>query len=136
MRWHFDLLGWLHVLAGAFTLLASASLVILAIGTRLAISDLGTTGQSAYAAIWALAIFAVVFGVTGGALAVIGRAILNRRPGGRTAALLLAIPSLLAVPFGTALAIYCCWTLLNDDARRAFGRRVRGAEDAAAGDEP
>ena len=134
MRWHFDLLGWLHLLAGAFTLLASASLVILAIGTRLAISDLGTTGQSAFAAIWVLALFAVVFGLTGSAFAVIGRAILNRRPSARSAALLLAIPSLLVVPFGTALAIYSGWTLLNDDARRAFGGRIRGAEDAA-GDE-
>ena len=122
MRWHFDLLGWLHLLAGAFALLASASLVILAIGTRLAISDLGATGQSAYTAIWVLALFAGVFGVTGGAFAVIGRAILNRRPVARTAALLVAIPSLLVVPFGTALAIYCCWTLLNDDARRALAR--------------
>jgi hypothetical protein len=136
MRWHFDLLGWLHLLAGAFTLLAAASLVILALGTRLAIADVGATGQSATAAIWVLALFAVVFGLTGGALTVIGRALLNRRPFARPAALLLAIPSLLAVPFGTALAIYTCWALLNDDARRAFGRRIRGADDAVAGDEP
>ena len=33
------------------------------------------------------------------------------------------------VPFGTALAIYTCWVLLNDDARQQFGRAPRGAGD-------
>ena len=31
------------------------------------------------------------------------------------------MPSLVVIPFGTALAVYTFWTLLNDDARHAFG---------------
>jgi hypothetical protein len=34
------------------------------------------------------------------------------------------MPSLVVIPFGTALAVYTFWTLLNDDARRAFGGRT------------
>ena len=37
---------------------------------------------------------------------------------GATAALVLAIPNLILVPFGTALGAYAFWVLLNDDARR------------------
>jgi hypothetical protein len=38
----------------------------------------------------------------------------------------MAIPNLLIVPFGTALGFYTFWVLLNDDARREFGRPPRG----------
>ena len=41
------------------------------------------------------------------------------------AALILAVPNLIVVPFGTALGIYTFWVLLNDDARREFGRPPR-----------
>ncbi len=136
MRWHFDLLGWLHVFWGAFALLACASLVILALGTRVAIADLGADGRPGQAAIWVLLIFALCFAAAGLALVLTGRAVLRRRPAARPAALILALPNLLVVPFGTALAVYTYWAMLNDDARRAFGRRVRGPQDLAPEDEP
>jgi len=59
-------------------------------------------------------------------MALVGRAIHRRQQAGRLAALLLSIPNLVIVPFGTALGIYALWALLNDDARREFGRRPRG----------
>jgi hypothetical protein len=129
MKLHLDLLGWLHVIWGVFALLAALSLLVLAVGTRLAVVDLGTTGGSGLAAIWVLLIFAGFFAVAGLAMALAGRALLRRRPAGRPAALALSLPNLLVVPFGTALAVYTCWALLNDDARRAFGSapRARGA---------
>ena len=66
----------------------------------------------------------VIF-AAGGALAVIvGGWLRTRRRTGRPAALALAIPNLLLVPFGTALSAYTFWALLNDDARREFGREV------------
>ena len=43
----------------------------------------------------------------------------------RLASLILAVPNLVLVPFGTALGVYTLWVLLNDDARQAFGRRPR-----------
>ena len=52
----------------------------------------------------------------------VGRALSRRRPAGRVAALALAVPNLVIVPFGTALGIYTFWVLMNDDARREFGR--------------
>jgi hypothetical protein len=42
------------------------------------------------------------------------------------AALVLAVLNLIVVPFGTALGFYTFWVLLNNDARREFGRPPRG----------
>jgi hypothetical protein len=55
-----------------------------------------------------------------------------RLSSGRVAALVLAVPNLVVVPFGTALGIYTFWVLLNDDARREFGRPPRGAPSTVA----
>jgi hypothetical protein len=64
--------------------------------------------------------------VAGGAVMVLaGRALLRRSPRGRMALLGLAVPNLFVVPFGTALALYAFWVLVNDDARREFGRPAR-----------
>ena len=43
------------------------------------------------------------------------------------AAIALAVPNLVIVPFGTALGVYGLWVLLNDDARRQFGRPLSDA---------
>ena len=56
-----------------------------------------------------------------------GRALLARSPRSRTVLLTLVVPNVFVLPFGTALAIYACWVLLNDDARREFGRPVRSS---------
>jgi hypothetical protein len=61
----------------------------------------------------------------GVAFLVVGRLLLRRRLRGRFAALVLAVPDMVLVPFGTALSIYTFWVLLNDDARREFGRPPR-----------
>jgi hypothetical protein len=57
----------------------------------------------------------------------VGRAIGRRQGAGRVAAIALAVPNLVIVPFGTALGIYTFWVLMNDDARRSFGRPLRGS---------
>jgi hypothetical protein len=126
MRVHLDVLGWLHALAGAFGVLTGVSLLVLAIGTSVEsgapAARAGTVGTVA----WTLAVCGVVFLGTGLLMVAAGRAVLARRPGGRPAALWLAVVNLCVIPFGTALGIYTFWALLNDDARRAFGRRPRG----------
>jgi hypothetical protein len=122
MRVHFDVLGWLHISAGAFGLLTGLSLGVLAIGTAAALSD--RSAQTSSPAAWFLLACGGAFLVIGALTILVGRALVTRRPAGRTAALALAIPSLLVIPFGTALAVYSFWALLNADARHAFSRRA------------
>jgi hypothetical protein len=122
---HLDLLGRLHALLGAFAALAGVSLLVLAGGTRLALADLDAAGPAGEAGVWILAVCGGVMVAGGIALFAAGRALDRRRPAGRLSALLIAVPNLIVVPFGTALSVYAFWVLLNDDARREFGRPPR-----------
>ena len=125
MRVHFDVLGWLHISTGAFGLLTGASLGVLALGTATAIGG-RVTAPPPSPAVWFLFVSGAIFALIGAITILVGRALVGRRPLGRSAALAVAIPSLLVIPFGTALAAYTFWTLLNDDARRAFARSPSG----------
>jgi hypothetical protein len=127
MRVHLDVLGLLHLGWGGLGVLAGLSLGVLAVGTHAALFLGGSLGAGELAVVWVLAIAALIFCVGGVSALVIGRALRRRHGWGRMAALILAIPNLLFVPFGTALSIYACWVLLNDDARREFGQPLRGA---------
>ncbi len=120
MRLHIDVLGWLHLVWGGFGLLTGFSLIILAVGARQAmVGEAYGLGEQA-----AVAVLLTVGGVlmTGGAAcATTGWFLRLIRGRARLAALLLAVPNLILVPFGTALGVYTFWVLLNNDARRAFG---------------
>jgi hypothetical protein len=129
MRLHIDVLGTLHLVWGAFGVMTGLSLGILSVGTRVALAA-GPFGLGEQAAVALLAIVGTVL-VGGGAVsAMTGWAIKRRSRRGRLAALTLAIPNLVLVPFGTALGVYTFWVLLNNDARRAFGRPPREAAPA------
>ena len=125
MRTHIDVLGWLHTFWGAFGLLTGAALLILAAGTRAALADFGLVGPAGLAAVWMFLLVGLLFAVAGALMIAAGRALRRRRTNGRLAVLLLAVPNLVIVPFGTALAIYAFWVLLNDEARAEFGRPPR-----------
>lgn len=125
MRVHLDVLGWLYILSGAFGVLTGTSLGVLAIGTGAALSNAPMAAPSAPATVWLLAIAAALLAVGGALMLAVGRSVVRRSQLGRRGALLLAIPNLLVVPFGTALGIYTFWTLLNDEARLEFGRPPR-----------
>ncbi len=116
MRLHIDVLGWLHLVWGTFGLLTGTSLFILAFAARqvpVAVGVLMTVG-------------AVLF--LGGAVSAgTGWGIRRLRGRARLAALILAVPNLLLVPFGSVLAVYTFWVLLNNDARQAFGHAPRMA---------
>ena len=131
MQVHLDLLGRLHVLVGWFGVVAGVSLAILAVGTNAALRDLRMPGPAGQASVGILAACALVLAVGGLALVLAGRALNRRRKAGRLSALLLAVPNLLIVPFGTALSVYAFWVLLNDEARREFGRPPRSPGSAA-----
>jgi MFS family permease len=121
MRVHLDILAWLHFLTGAFGALTGTSLAVLASGTHAA-ALAGIAGPLAGPATWLLAATSLTLIVGGLLIMAVGRLILARAPRGRRAALMAAVVLLVIPPFGTALAIYTCWTLVNDDARRSFGQ--------------
>lgn len=125
---HLGLLGRLHVLMGAFAILCGLALAVLAAGTRAAAGDLGLEPADSAPGVWILAFCGGVLIVGGVALFTTGRALDRRSTGGRLAALLLAVPNLAMVPFGTALSVYSFWVLLNDEARQAFGRPPRAPQ--------
>jgi hypothetical protein len=127
MRHHIDVLGRLHGVWGAFGLLSGASLGVLALGTWLSLASLDTVSHAGQAAVWIFVVSGLALVSSGLAMVIVGRAVRKGQPMGRLAALALAAPNLVLVPFGTALGVYTIWVLLNDDARRVFGRPPRAA---------
>jgi len=127
MRHHINVLGLLHMVWGVFAALAGLSLAILAAGTDAAITAAPAGTIASSAAVWLLGATGIFLIASGLALAATGRRLRAAKPGARLAALLLAIPNLLILPFGTALGVYTYWVLLNNDARDAFGRPQRSA---------
>jgi hypothetical protein len=125
MHLHVNVLGWLHFIWGVLGALVGASLLILALGTNTALRELGSFGAAEHAAVWLFVICGLTLVAAGGVMMLVARALARRRAAGRVAALVLAVPNLVIVPFGTALGIYAFWVLLNDDARREFGRPPR-----------
>jgi hypothetical protein len=119
---HLDVLGRLHIVWGAFGVLTGVSLAVLAVGTGGALAEIGSSGHAEQAAVWVFAVCAALLAGGGSAMVFLGRALRRHRPASRAVALALAIPNLVFVPFGTALGAYTFWVLLNDDARRVFGR--------------
>jgi hypothetical protein len=128
MRVHVDVLGWLHVLVGACGLLTGTSLEILASGTSEALSGMTARPGLSSPTVWLLILGGAALLVAGAVLMLVGRALIRRRRFAREAALILAFPNLLVVPFGTALGIYSFWTLMNDEARVEFGRPPRAPD--------
>jgi hypothetical protein len=127
VRVHFDVLGWLHSLWGVFGVLAGAALGIIALGAVLSVGELGDATGPLVPSVILLLLAGGLLAAGGLVMIAVGGALRQRRPAGRLAALVLSIPNLLVVPFGTALAMYTYWSLLNDEARHAFGRPVRAS---------
>ena len=57
-----------------------------------------------------------------------GIALLQRRPWGRIAVLILCVPSLFAIPIGTAYGFYAIWVLMKDDTARLFATTAADAQ--------
>ena len=124
---HLALLGRLHLLLGAFGLLCGTSLLILATGMSVALANLTIGSEDGSAGAWILTVCGVALIGGGLALVLAGRALDRRSRAGRFGALALAVPNLAVVPFGTALSVYAFWVLLNDEARKEFGRPLRAS---------
>jgi hypothetical protein len=116
---------------GAVGVLLGASTLMLAGGA--AAIGWTTHGDEVAAGITAVAflICAVLLLVAGVANGWAGNALKRRQPNGRLGTLVLAVPNLFVLPFGTALGIYAFWVLLHNETRAQFEtqRTVRpGAE--------
>lgn len=120
---HIDLLGRLYVVAGWLALLVSLSLVSLGLA---AFGLAGPDGLDVATSLAAAVFFglAVVFALWAGTLAFVGWGIRALRPWARPAALVLAVVNLFVIPFGTALAVYSVWVLLQARGKEAFEAEV------------
>lgn len=117
MRAHLDLLGRLYLVWGGFGVLAGVSLAILAAGAALAPAGAGSRLRLGAIIIAAAALLPLI----GGILSLwTGRALGRHEPRGRLGGLVLGLPNLFVLPFGTALGIYSYWVLLNDQVRGMF----------------
>jgi hypothetical protein len=116
---HVDLLGRLYVVAGWLALLVSMSLVSLGLG---AFGLAGPDGPDVATSLAAGVFFglALVFALWAGALATVGWGVRALRPWARPAALVMAVVNLFVIPFGTALAVYSVWVLLQASGKQAF----------------
>jgi hypothetical protein len=101
---------------------------VIALGAVVSVGEITDATRGFVPSVVLLVVGGIVLAAWGLLFMAIGQALRRRLSAGRHAAILAAVPTLLLVPFGTALAIYTFWTLINDDARRAFGRPVRGSE--------
>lgn len=120
MKRHIQLLGLLYIVGGALSLVAAASLLVLAIGAFSLVVPDGEE-QAAFAARLTgvtLAVVALTLGAWGGANAWVGRALRRGSAWARLACLGLAVFNLFLLPFGTALSVYTLWVLLHAESRR------------------
>jgi hypothetical protein len=124
MRSHVKLLGMLQLAWGAMGLLLGGSLLLLAAGAAaIARTAPGDPFAAAFTA-GLFVVFAAALGASGWANVWAGRGLQQRRAAARLTALVLAVPNLFVLPFGTALSIYAFWVLLNNDVRALFEPRA------------
>ena len=117
---HLHLLWVLQLVWGAVGVLLGASTLMLAAGA--AAIGWTTDGDEVAAGITAVAFLlcALLLLAAGAANGWAGNALKRRQPNGRLATLVLAVPNLFVLPFGTALGIYAFWVLLHHEARAMF----------------
>jgi hypothetical protein len=118
---HLDLLALFYVIAAILAGLAAAALLALGLG---AVVTAQTAEQPDLAASFAAILFigvAILIAAFGGAYAATGVGLRRRRAWSRPVALVLALLSLLIVPFGTAMGAYAFWVLLRQRARELLG---------------
>jgi hypothetical protein len=119
-------LAWLYWISAGFNGVLGLSMAAFAASAALLAGAARTAGPSAE----------VVAGVTAGAFMIVAiaamvwgsvhawcaRALHRRESWGRIGALGLALVNLMLFPFGTLLAVYSAWVLMQEDIRARFER--------------
>lgn len=132
MDTHIKILGILHIVFGAFGLLAGLFVMVLFGGIAGLVGAAGGGGDSLIAipilgGIGALVLMIALVLSLPGLIAGIG--LLKFRPWARVLMIILSVLHLLNFPFGTALGVYGLWALLSVEGQRLFngGTAVTGA---------
>jgi len=123
MKRHVDLLGILHIIWGALSLLIGLSMLALTVAAISIVASEPPEAGSTLAERFVAASFmsmAIVSLTCGAAHLWEGFGLRRPRDWARTFGLVLAVLNLLLIPFGTALGVYTLWVLLHDDARALF----------------
>ncbi len=119
---HVRLLGVLFVVWGGLGLLVGVALLLLASGAAVIAAAPAAGGAALATRVTAatLSLFGVVLVLGGGAHVWVGAVLRGRRSAARLGALLLALPNLFLLPFGTVFGAYALRVLLDDRVRRQF----------------
>ena len=124
MKRHVDFLSTLYVTWGAiFALVAIAGFALA--GGAFAIAQ--SAGPVRFSSEMAARLTGVTIGIVAAIALVwaalhifVGRMLKKLRPSARLMAIGLAVGNVILFPFGTALAGYAAWALLNEEGRKLF----------------
>ena len=126
MDTHVKVVGVLNIVFAALGLCAAALLSVIFAGSaavvaanadpdaRIAIPVIGLTGS-------ALVGFLVIWSLPG---LIVGIGLLKRRSWARIGGIVVAVLSLLAIPFGTIFGAYSLWVLFSPETERMFAPQV------------
>jgi hypothetical protein len=124
METHVKVVGVLNIVFAAFGLCTAVVLGLIFAGSaaaivadadadaRVAIPILGLTGS-------ALVGFLVVWSLP---CLIVGIGLIRRRPWARIGGIVVAVLSLVVIPFGTILGVYALWVLFSPETERMFMR--------------
>jgi hypothetical protein len=119
MATHVKILGWLHIIFGAFGLLAAFAIMG---GSMLGGMFSGSmTGMIGITMVGTFAAIIVAAYAIPGLIA--GYGLLRFQPWARILTIVLAIFELIRFPFGTCLGVYSLWVMLSADGAALFQRR-------------
>jgi hypothetical protein len=122
METHVKVVGVLNIVFGVLGLCLAGVLALIFAGSaaaiaadadadaRIAIPIIGLTGSAlvGFLAVWSLPCLIVGFGLV------------KRRPWARIGGIVVAVLSLVVIPFGTVFGVYALWVLFSQEAERLF----------------
>lgn len=119
MRTHVNILGWLQIVLGALDILAAVVVFGLFAGVGLLAGLSGEiSGPLVGGAVGTvIGLFLMVTGIPN---FLAGWGLLNRKGWARILAMVLGVLNVFKFPYGTLLAIYTFWVLLDDEVAREF----------------
>jgi hypothetical protein len=122
METHVKVVGVLNIVFGVLGLCLAGVLALIFAGSaaaiaadadadaRIAIPIIGLTGSAlvGFLAVWSLPCLIVGFGLV------------KRRPWARIGGIVVAVLSLVVIPFGTVFGVYALWVLFSPETERLF----------------
>lgn len=116
MQQHVRILGWIFVAYGALLLLIPIVAGVFIVGGGLISGDRDAMLITSGVAL----LIGCIFAVLSIPMIITGSGLLKFRQWARILAIILGVLQILSFPFGTALAIYALWVLLNAESEPLF----------------